>query len=138
MINYKLDFSRGDALLKIIPERRDLIVADTAFRVEARAKPQTRLLTGAMRNSGYTMTKKRSGRAKAIEDAQSLRPNVSIASPPPDGELGEGKAIVGFAVEYAVYHELGTRFMAAKPFLMPAVEAERKRFLEQLAKGLLK
>ncbi len=31
--------------------------------------------------------------------------------------------------EYSIYQELGTRFMRAHPFLFPALEAARSRFL---------
>jgi len=35
--------------------------------------------------------------------------------------------IIASAVNYAIYNELGTRRMAARPFLAPAVEAYRQR-----------
>lgn len=40
------------------------------------------------------------------------------------GQDGEGLvATIGTNVEYAVYVELGTRNMAAQPFLLPALDA---------------
>lgn len=42
---------------------------------------------------------------------------------------GDLAAVVSTAVEYAVYVEFGTRRMVARPFLGPAAEAVRPRFV---------
>lgn len=42
--------------------------------------------------------------------------------------IGRLKNIVQFTAEYATFQEFGTRFMAANPFLIPALEQHRKAF----------
>ena len=41
-------------------------------------------------------------------------------------------ATVSVGAEYAVYQEYGTRFQAAQPFLIPAVEVVRPAFYEAM------
>lgn len=47
---------------------------------------------------------------------------------------------IGTNVEYAVYHEFGTKLMAARPFLRPTIEEEKPEFRSiikyHLQKGL--
>ena len=43
-------------------------------------------------------------------------------------------AKVGPGTDYAVYVEYGTRFMAAQPFIKPAFEVVKPKFLEDLKK----
>lgn len=42
--------------------------------------------------------------------------------------LKKGGRIIFNPVEYAIYHELGTRYMSPLPMLVPAVEKYRKPF----------
>lgn len=52
--------------------------------------------------------------------------------------IGRLANIVQFTAEYAFFVEFGTRFMRARPFLIPAVEKNRKAFLsawKQLVKS---
>lgn len=52
--------------------------------------------------------------------------------------LGEEEGVrVGTNVEYAKYLELGTHRMAARPFLVPAVQRNRRKIKDEL-KGLVK
>jgi HK97 gp10 family phage protein len=43
----------------------------------------------------------------------------------------EGQVIVG--AEYGIYHELGTRYLPARPFLGPAVDMHTQDFYEAAA-----
>ena len=43
---------------------------------------------------------------------------------------------IGPETEYAPFIEFGTRYMAARPYMVPALEKERNRFLEALANVL--
>ncbi len=43
-------------------------------------------------------------------------------------EVGRLLNKVAVGAEYAIYQEFGTRFMAAHPFLVPALERHRKAF----------
>lgn len=74
------------------------VVRQTAFSIEARAKSLAPVDTGILRNSIQT----------------------KIESPT--------KATVGTVVEYAPHQEFGTRFQKGKPFMTPAVDAEKKEF----------
>lgn len=49
-----------------------------------------------------------------------------------------GNSLIKFNAEYAAYVELGTRKMAAQPFLTPAVNRGEKRLIELLKEGLFK
>ena len=40
---------------------------------------------------------------------------------------------IGPVTEYAPFIEFGTRYMAARPYMIPALEKERNRFLEALS-----
>jgi HK97 gp10 family phage protein len=44
---------------------------------------------------------------------------------------------VGAEADYATYVELGTRCMAARPYLRPAVDAFQERLLEAVRDGVL-
>lgn len=132
MITYELHLERLEDKLKRTPTEMDRIVTQTAFRIENRAKQGTPLITGALRNSGYTKTVKNNGASKARADALAKNPKVEFSQEPAKPEIGQ--AIVGFAVEYAVYVELGTSRKAARPFLLPAVKAERQKFMDELKK----
>ena len=49
-------------------------------------------------------------------------------------DTGKLSAEVVAGVNYAAHLEFGTRHMAARPFMVPAVEAERPKFDRRLAK----
>lgn len=55
-------------------------------------------------------------------------------------EITEGglNAVVGTNVEYGPYIEFGTRRMRARPYLFPAFEEERPRYMERLKRALSK
>lgn len=48
------------------------------------------------------------------------------------GQFSLPEAIVGSAVEYSLYLEEGTRYMAPRPTLRPAAEATRQRFADAM------
>lgn len=76
-----------------------VVVTTTALEVEAAAKGRVPVKTGNLRRS--------------------------IHMEPVD----RTHALVGTDVEYAPYVEYGTRKMAARPYLTPAVELSRARFV---------
>jgi HK97 gp10 family phage protein len=78
------------------------VVRKTTFDVEAGAKRLAPVDTGLLRNS-----------------IQSLL----------EGDL---TGVVFTNVEYSVYLEYGTRRMSARPFMTPALEAERQPFIRAL------
>jgi len=64
----------------------------------------------------------------------------SIQAKPAGGFTGENlEWSVGPVTEYSPFIEFGTRYMKARPFMVPALEDERPRLikaLEQLMRGL--
>lgn len=48
------------------------------------------------------------------------------------GQFSRDEAVVGSAVEYSVYLEEGTRYMAPRPTLRPAAEATRQHFAQAM------
>jgi HK97 gp10 family phage protein len=98
---WKVDTRRlNEILMKIAPGRQK-IIRETAFVIEARAKVDAPVKTGALRSSLH----------------------VDV--------INDMLCRVQDGVEYGIYQELGTSKMAAQPFLVPAVEAERKYLAEK-------
>ena len=129
--NVRVDTTILDGMLNKVPERADKAVRETAFNVEFKAKQGTPLKTGALRNSGYTKTSKSNAFNQSKAKASEKNPAVNF-SDEPEEKMGLGKAIIGFSVEYALFNEIGTSRMAARPFLVPAVESERDAFEKRM------
>lgn len=51
--------------------------------------------------------------------------------------VGEAHWRVTVGADYGIYPELGTRFMAARPYFGPAVQAVRGAFISKLKGGLI-
>lgn len=82
-------------------------VAETAYAVEGTAKQLAPVRTGTLRRSIHTVFSR-----------------------------GGLRAVVGPSVAYAIFVELGTRFMAARPFMRPAAARELRLFAPRLAARL--
>lgn len=78
----------------------------TALAIQGRAQQNAPVLTGTLRRSIHTITG--GGTGKALT------------------------ALVGPSVDYGKFVEFGTRRMAARPFLIPALEAEREPFKSRI------
>lgn len=105
----KITFDGADELIRkferqpaAIKKEADGIIANTALRVERRAKEF------APYDTGY------------------LEQNIMAE---PDGDLSY---TVTSKAEYSVYQEWGTRNMAPHPFMMPAMQQERPFFFQKL------
>ena len=85
------------------------VVSVTAFNVEGKAKDKVPVDTGATKNS--------------------IAPNFPIE----DRGL---TARIGPSTDYAIFLELGTHKMAARPFMVPALEAVRIPFGQAVEKAL--
>lgn len=114
------DTKELDRLIKDSGENAETIMESLAFDVEREAKQNAPYLTGALKNSIYTKTKHSDGYSRAASEAKSANPKVNT-DPLPELQ-GKVVAEVGPCVDYAIYLELGTRFMAAHPYLLPATE----------------
>jgi HK97 gp10 family phage protein len=60
-------------------------------------------------------------KVKAPVDTGFLRNSIGVLS------VSSREAVVGTGAEYGVYLEMGTRRMAARPFMRPALEENRGR-----------
>lgn len=96
-------------LIRKSPEKAKELVKKAAYEFEARAKVEVPVDTGNLRNSIRT----------TFEN---------------DGMTG----IVSTNVEYAIYVEYGTRFMAAQPYFTPAAEQVRGSFERAVKSELVK
>lgn len=100
----ELDTRVLDKFAKSVGYSMDQAIAATAFQVEAEAKPLAPYDTGALQNSIHTE------------------------------KVSSKHYIVADGVEYGIYQELGTKRMAAHPFLIPAVEKVRNFIVDKVAK----
>ena len=96
----KLDTRRLDTLLSAIGPRAQAHIGRTSYNVQAGAQMRAPVDTGALKNSLH------------VEHMARLLNRVA------DG------------VEYGIYQEFGTHKMAAQPFLIPAIEAERDNWVQ--------
>lgn len=120
--NLRIDTKQLDKIVKNLDVSTEKVIRSIAFEIEAGAKQLAPLMTGALRGSIYTVTKKEDGYEKARSVVHGL--NAKAATAPHPKPSGKVIAHVGPCTEYAAYVELGTSKMSARPYLMPAVERE--------------
>lgn len=92
------------------------VLEGLGFKVEADAKMMAPYRTGALMNSIYTKTRNGSSPV-TMGDGEDI--------PNPEGDV---VAVVGPTVSYARFLETGTSRMAARPYLLPALESVVARF----------
>ena len=115
-----LDTKELDRIAKQVGKNAEDIGIGIAFEVEASAKMRAPVLTSALQNSIYTVTKKSDGYSSSKSSARSKNKKVQFERhPKPTGKV---IANTGPSVDYAEHQEYGTSKMAAHPFLTPAVE----------------
>ena len=118
-----IDTSKLDAIIAHSGRNARRALRDAAFAVERFAKQKAPVDTGALRASIYvSMEGEGSQLPQVLTDAE------RVSLPMPEGPL---VAYVGPSVHYGIYQELGTRRMAAQPYLLPAV-----RMTEQLLRRI--
>ena len=100
------------------------VVRKTAFDIQAGYQGNAARDTGFMANSAYVVTSEEStygqGGGAAPKDAYLL--------PPVEAPSEKTVAYVGVGASYAIFPELGTRFMPAQPAFYPAVDAAQPGF----------
>jgi hypothetical protein len=106
------------------------IVFETALDITNDAKRRCPYMTGNLRRSGYFKTKRGSSYGEAhMENTRRRKAMMLPEIPFPVDDL---TAYVAFAASYAFFVEYPTRKKAARPFLTPATEANRAKFLSKL------
>ena len=123
-VSFKLVDNRIPEIRARLPKLTDEHVMATAFQVEATMKTS---MSGAKRGIVYQRGGKAHqasapGEPPAIDTGNLVNSVFSEKS-------GPGQALVGASAEYAEYLEFGTRKMAARPFLRPALEKARDYFI---------
>lgn len=124
-----LDTRKLDRIAATLEQKAEAVVQKTAFDIQADAAGRAPVDTGALRNSIYTVTSRSNGLSAAASAATSAyqakhkRAPELVELPRP----GPAEAWVGPSVEYGLHVELTNR-----PFLIPAVEAARGRFVKAL------
>lgn len=98
--------SKIPAVKKRTSKELSALVRTSAFRIEQQAKTAAPVDTGMLRNSIHTQI------------------------------LDETTAMVAVGAEYGVYVEFGTRYQAAQPYFIPAVEQVVHSFGGELKKIL--
>lgn len=113
-----------DRLISNIPGKTEEVIKAVAFQVEAIAKRLAPVDTGALRNSIYVR----------FSDSN---PSTTVTVEELPKPTNQFSAVIGPSVEYAIYVELGTSFMSAQPYLLPALR-EVEQQLEQYFRKLTK
>lgn len=114
-----VDTSRLNRILRNLPGNTHDLVRAIAFAVEAQAKVNAPVDTGALRNSIYTRIGNEDGGPAAFSAAQGRNPEaqtVELPQPP-----SNTVAHVGPGVNYGIEVEFGGGKRAAQPFLISAV-----------------
>ena len=96
-------------------------------QIVAHAKSLSPVLQGSLRNSIMYKTDSTSG---GFNDSPGEPAQNEITIQPQENEL-----YVGSNLEYAIYQEFGTRKMAARPYLRPAIFAIMKGKYDDIVKA---
>ena len=107
----------GPQVMREFAAARQRALIEAAATVEGRAVLRAPIDLGNLRNSiTYSVSGQPTVFQEVVEQqgGRVLGPGTSITAP-------IGTAVVGTTVLYAVYQELGTRFHAPHPFLLPAL-----------------
>lgn len=117
----------GDELIEEIQGGSEEALLEAAQELLDAAQGLAPTRTGALRDSGYVASPKKSTYQKRKGHGK-------------ERKAPEGMALAGFAMFYAHMVERGTSKMAAKPFLRPALDSAKARvgdrFVIVLAKNV--
>lgn len=134
MTNFVIDDRVLQRLIRECPEMVDKAIRATAFDVEAQAKDNAAVDTGAMRASIFTKTSKSSGYDAAAGAAEGANPGVEVNDPTP-GDPPLMTAYVAPGVNYAMYVEFGlpnNENYPQQPFMTPAIENAEEKFTQYM------
>lgn len=125
-----------------IEQRVGLVVRQHAREIERAAKDNIVTVdaidTTAMLNSVYTSTDRDSNYSEATAAAEAVAAVAGKEVEILDEIVPEAPltAVIGVAVGHGLYNELGTARLGARPFLGPAVEADRPAFERDLGQAV--
>jgi HK97 gp10 family phage protein len=131
MTAVKIDTAICDKIIAGLGPKADKVVRETAFRIKDKAMRGAAVDTGAMKSGIYVKSSKGNGYQAAVAAALDKNPDAKVA-PDELPDVKEGVAFVAAPLEYSLFQELGTKNMAAHPFLVPAAESERADFERKL------
>lgn len=127
MNTIKLDTREMDRIIKQSGLKARQVVKRLAFKVEGSAKMRAKLVTGALRNSIYTVADGYDGYERAASSAKAANPKVQTSPIPKPSD--KDVAHVGPCVDYGAYVEFGTsRGAPSQPYLYPAIEEITSEF----------
>lgn len=127
------EFDHWDQISTRIDKAVNRLVRKTAFDIEHDAKSWAPVDTGFLKASIYARTENISHDAAAFRAVVRKRkglPGEDLFPEVPQPDHNEAYVAVG--ATYGLYVEYGTVFMAAHPFMTPAVEAGRMGYSESL------
>lgn len=116
------------AIAEALEDELAIIVEKTAEGVVQVAQSRAPVRTGFLRDSIYytTSTKSTYGR-----DVGEVPAGASLLSPI-EAPTEKTSVNIGVAANYGMFVELGTRYMAAQPYLAPAISAMQGPFQDAL------
>ncbi len=136
----RADTDRLTRLIRLIPERTRTAVDDVAHAIRDDARSRAPRDTGSLIASLYVGNGEESDYAQCAAAARSLNHDAVIEQEVrPEfvlslfgsGNSGFG-AVIGSAVQHAIFQEFGTVHMGPQSFLNPAVEAHREEFINAM------
>jgi HK97 gp10 family phage protein len=122
--NVSLDLNMDD-ILAAVEDNLDAAMFLGAMEVLEASKPKTPLKRGKLRESGYVSTASRSSYAGGKGHRKEIKPKK------------RGEAAIAFSYFTARFFELGTKHLAARPFLRPGFD-EKKDSARDTVINLLK
>ena len=123
------DFNHFPEITRALDTALKALVVKGAHDVEAASKAQIRanhqIDTGNMVNGVYTSTA-----SEGSTYPGSATTDLADPAPTPEDEY---TAYVGYAANYSVYQNYGTRYQPARPFVEPAVDEVQAAIDEALS-----
>jgi HK97 gp10 family phage protein len=132
--------NRIDELTRLLVPRTHTAVLETAGDIQDRASFMAPRDTGALSESIYVASADGSDYSQRAGSAGARNPDAVIA-PEVNPEFVISfssssptfRAVVGSAVNYGIFQELGTRFMPPQSFMLPATEVAADAFSERMS-----
>lgn len=108
------------------------VVRKAAFDIQARAMDNAPNDTGFLESSIYVSMHSSSGYASAAATAAGRNP-TAVMEPEVTPPTNDRTAYIVVGATYGIYVELGTMYMAAQPYLLPAAELVKPQYLAALS-----